>query len=108
MPPDPIAIQRARALADLTPEETLTVAASISGLAPSIPFAPPEEAIVFWVRWGGLRGVGCARSILARQWEQLDRDRLDEVARRLGVADAVEQLAAEVEAELDRLDRGPA
>lgn len=64
-------------------------------------FAPPEETIAFKLHFGSPRDLEDARSVLARQRERIDEDRLTELARRLGVEDELAALRAEVDEVLD-------
>lgn len=64
----------------------------------------PEDTIVFKVRFGSPQDLQDARSILVRQAGRLDRARLEDVAERLGVAEAL----ADLERELASLEEGDA
>lgn len=101
-------LAQARRLRDTPPEQTLEMGFSLVRFKRWITFEPPEEAIAFHAWLGTARAVEQARASLARCWHRLDRHRLAGIADDMGVAGVIEALSAEVEAELDRLDRGPA
>jgi len=63
--------------------------------------APPADTVVFKVLFGSEQDLQDARSILARQGDRLDRERLGALASRHGVGDEVDQILAEVEAALE-------
>lgn len=63
----------------------------------AIPVVRPEDLVAHKARFGAPQDVEDARSILARQWEAIDRDRLRRWAKRLDVQDEVQALMDEVE-----------
>lgn len=65
-----------------------------------IPVVRPEDLVAHKVRWSSDRDLEDARSILARRWESIDRDRLRRWAKRLDVLEEVQALLNEVENEL--------
>lgn len=82
----------------LSPEERAEVEAAVV-----VPFeggdlriAPPEEVVAWKLKFGSPQDLLDARSILVRQGDDLDVDRLVLLAGRLGVEKALERLMAEV------------
>lgn len=63
----------------------------------AIPVVRPEDLVAHKARFGAPQDLEDARSILARQWEAIDRDRLNRWAKRLDVQDEVQALLDEVE-----------
>lgn len=61
-----------------------------------IPVVRPEDLVAHKARFGSARDLEDALGILARRWEEIDRDRLREWADRLGVQEDVEDLLDEV------------
>lgn len=66
----------------------------------AIPVVRPEDLVAHKARFGAPRDLEDARSVLARRWERIDRDRLATQAKRLDVQEEVQALLDEVEAEL--------
>lgn len=65
-----------------------------------LPFAPPEDVVAFKLSFGTAQDVQDARSILARQFERLDREALEKRAREQGVSEELSELLEEVRREL--------
>lgn len=63
----------------------------------AIPVVRPEDLVAHKARFGAPQDIEDARSILARRWEAIDRDRLNRWAKRLDVQDEVGALLDEVE-----------
>lgn len=87
----------------MTPEERAEVqrVQHVDFHGEELAFAAPEDVIAFKLDFGTPQDRQDARSILARQWETLDHEELEQRAEKLGAAEALSELKSEIRSSLE-------